>query len=56
MKQNVKGQKNQGRSKKVNLYKPRNKKSVEEDAAIQYLQAQYEKVSTFNSATICNFI
>lgn len=33
-----------GRQKKFKLFKPRKKKSVEEDAAIQYLQAQYDKV------------
>lgn len=32
------------KQKKFKLYKPRKKKSVEEDAAIQYLQAQYDKV------------
>ncbi|XP_028165918.1 probable ATP-dependent RNA helicase DDX10 [Ostrinia furnacalis] len=30
--------------KKLKLYKPRKKKSVEEDAAIQYLQGQYDKI------------
>lgn len=45
MTQDGKGQKKQGRGgKKLQLYKPRKKKSVEEDAAIQYLQAQYDKV------------
>lgn len=29
---------------KHRLFKPRKKKSVEEDAAIQYLKAQYDKV------------
>jgi hypothetical protein len=33
------------KQKKFNLYKPRKKKSTEECAAIQYLQAQYDKVS-----------
>lgn len=48
MKQNdKKGEKNKGRRKKVQLYKPRKKKSVEEDAAILYLQAQYEKVHMY---------
>lgn len=32
---------------RINLYKPRKKKSSEDDAAIQYLQAQYEKVFLF---------
>lgn len=31
--------------KKIKLFKPRKKKSVEEDAAIKYLQAQYDKVN-----------
>lgn len=45
MKQDGKEQKRQGKNgKKLQLYKPRKKKSVEEDAAIQYLQAQYDKV------------
>lgn len=29
---------------KFKLYKPKKKKSSEEDGAIQYLQAQYDKV------------
>lgn len=49
MKQDGKEQKRQGKkSKKLQLYKPRKKKSVEEDAAIQYLQAQYDKVTWFS--------
>ncbi|KAL0830257.1 hypothetical protein ABMA28_002463 [Loxostege sticticalis] len=32
------------KQKKFKLYKPRKTKSVEEDAAIQYLQAQYDKI------------
>ncbi|RVE43656.1 hypothetical protein evm_011696 [Chilo suppressalis] len=36
--------KNGNKHKKFQLYKPRKKKSAEEDAAIQYLQAQYEKI------------
>ncbi|XP_049872670.1 probable ATP-dependent RNA helicase DDX10 [Pectinophora gossypiella] len=45
MKQQAKSQQNQGKKKNGNkLFKPRKKKSVEEDAAIQYLQAQYEKI------------
>lgn len=44
MKEKDKDQKKQGR-RKVQLYKPRKKKSVEEDAAIQYLQAQYDKIN-----------
>ncbi|KAM3960106.1 LOW QUALITY PROTEIN: putative ATP-dependent RNA helicase DDX10 [Aphomia sociella] len=44
MKQNVKAFKNQGKKKKFELYKTKKKKSVEEDAAIHYLQAQYEKI------------
>lgn len=45
MKQDGTSQEKQRRHKKVQLFKPRKKKSVEEDAAIQYLQAQYDKVS-----------
>ncbi|KAJ0183055.1 hypothetical protein K1T71_001031 [Dendrolimus kikuchii] len=41
---NEKKIKNYGRRKKHILYKPRKKKSVEEDSAFQYLQAQYEKI------------
>lgn len=48
MKQESNGPKKQGNKKKVQLYKPRKKKSVEEDAAIQYLQAQYDKVRCGN--------
>lgn len=44
MKQDGKDKKKQGRTKKLQLYRPRKKKSAEEDAAIQYLQAQYDKV------------
>lgn len=44
MKHEEKNQNNQGRRKKMKLFKPRKKKSAEEDAAIQYLRAQYEKV------------
>lgn len=44
MKQDGISQKKQSRRKKVQLFKPRKKKSAEEDAAIQYLQAQYDKV------------
>lgn len=49
MKQDNKSQKKQGTHKKVKLFKARKKKSVEEDAAIQYLQAQYEKVFHLHS-------
>ncbi|KAJ8723577.1 hypothetical protein PYW08_003489 [Mythimna loreyi] len=53
MKQDGKEQKKEGRrGKKLQLYKPRKKKSVEEDAAIQYLQAQYDKI---NPAEIKSF-
>ncbi|XP_030033796.2 probable ATP-dependent RNA helicase DDX10 [Manduca sexta] len=44
MKNDKNNQKNQSRKNKFQLYKPRKKKSVEEDAAIQYLQAQYDKI------------
>lgn len=44
MKNDNKTENKQGRRKKVQLFKPRKKKSVEEDAAIQYLQGQYDKV------------
>lgn len=44
MKQDGKLQKKQRRHKTVQLFKQKKKKS-EEDAAIQYLQAQYGKVS-----------
>ncbi|CAH0399636.1 unnamed protein product [Chilo suppressalis] len=45
MKENKeKSLKNGNKHKKFQLYKPRKKKSAEEDAAIQYLQAQYEKI------------
>lgn len=47
MKQDEKTQKSQGRRKKVKLFRPRKNKSAEEDAAIQYLQAQYDKVCLF---------
>lgn len=42
-KDNQKAQKSQKKTKH-RLFKPKKKKSIEEDAAIQYLQAQYEKV------------
>lgn len=55
MKEDDKKDKNHGRRKKYNLYKPRKKKSAEEESAIQYLQAQYEKVSWwFTLAKKCN--
>ncbi|KAI5637674.1 DEAD/DEAH box helicase domain-containing protein [Phthorimaea operculella] len=44
MQKDDKKQKPQGKKKKVQLYKPRKKKSVEEDAVIKYLQAQYDKI------------
>lgn len=44
MKKEAKNLKNKAKRKNHNLYKPRKKKSVEEEAAIQYLQAQYEKI------------
>lgn len=44
MKQDSTVQKKQRRDKKAQLFKPRKKKSAEEDAAIQYLRAQYERV------------
>lgn len=36
---------NKQKKTKHRLFKPKKKKSAEEDAAIQYLQAQYEKVN-----------
>lgn len=54
MKQDGTSQKKQKQHKKVQLFKHRKKKSVEEDAAIQYLQAQYNKV--FNTIFQFNFI
>ncbi|XP_061713973.1 probable ATP-dependent RNA helicase DDX10 [Cydia pomonella] len=44
MKQQNNSQKKGERKKKFQLYKPRRKKNVEEDAAIQYLKAQYDKI------------
>ncbi|XP_026501796.2 probable ATP-dependent RNA helicase DDX10 [Vanessa tameamea] len=38
------GVKNNLNKKKHRLFKPKKKKSVQEDAAIQYLQAQYDKI------------
>ncbi|CAH1636675.1 unnamed protein product [Spodoptera littoralis] len=56
MKQDGKEQKRQGKkSKKLQLYKPRKKKSVEEDAAIQYLQAQYDKINPDEIKTFKDF-
>lgn len=46
--QNDKNKMNTGKQKKFKLFKPRKKKSVEEDAAIQYLQSQYDKVRMFS--------
>lgn len=45
MKQDNKNKQKGGRQKKVQLFKPRKKKTPEEDAAIQYLQARYDKVN-----------
>ncbi|XP_011551069.3 probable ATP-dependent RNA helicase DDX10 [Plutella xylostella] len=44
MKQDNKNKQKGGRQKKVQLFKPRKKKTPEEDAAIQYLQARYDKI------------
>ncbi|XP_026736543.1 probable ATP-dependent RNA helicase DDX10 [Trichoplusia ni] len=55
MKQESKGPKKHGNKKKVQLYKPRKKKSVEEDAAIQYLQAQYDKINPAEIKTFKDF-
>ncbi|KAF9824370.1 hypothetical protein SFRURICE_002032 [Spodoptera frugiperda] len=56
MKQEGKEQNRQGKkSKKLQLYKPRKKKSVEEDAAIQYLQAQYDKINPDEIKTFKDF-
>ncbi|XP_075975722.1 putative ATP-dependent RNA helicase DDX10 [Anticarsia gemmatalis] len=55
MKEDGKDQKKQGRRKKIQLYKPRKKKSVEEDAAIQFLQAQYDKINPDNIKTFKDF-
>lgn len=52
MKQEEKHPKAQRGRKKVLLYKPRKKKSFEEDAAIKYLQGQYEKVKILRLVTI----
>ncbi|XP_068633836.1 probable ATP-dependent RNA helicase DDX10 [Battus philenor] len=43
--QNEKPQKRPSKKEKFKLYKPRKKKGGEEDAAIQYLQAQYDKIN-----------
>lgn len=37
----------QGKKNKHKLFKPRKKQSVEEEAAIKFLQAEYDKVITF---------
>ncbi|PZC86912.1 hypothetical protein B5X24_HaOG201771 [Helicoverpa armigera] len=55
MKQDTKEQKKQNRGKKLQLYKPRKKKSAEEDAAIQYLQAQYDKINPAEIKTFKDF-
>ncbi|XP_038214026.1 probable ATP-dependent RNA helicase DDX10 [Zerene cesonia] len=44
MKKESSNNKQQGRKAKHRLFKPRKKRSVEEDAAIQYLQGQYDKI------------
>ncbi|CAK1585071.1 unnamed protein product [Parnassius mnemosyne] len=43
--QDEKVQQKKSKKDKFKLYKPRKKKSGEEDAAIQYLQAQYDKIN-----------
>lgn len=48
-------QKKGERKKKFQLYKPRRKKNVEEDAAIQYLKAQYDKVELLLLLRLRNF-
>ncbi|KAJ2950849.1 hypothetical protein O0L34_g5207 [Tuta absoluta] len=55
MQKDDKKQKPQGKKKKVQLYKPRKKKSVEEDAAIKYLQAQYDKIVPEHVKTFKDF-
>lgn len=55
MKQDTKEQKKQNRGKKQQLYKPRKKKSAEEDAAIQYLQAQYDRINPAEIKTFKDF-
>ncbi|KAH9645748.1 hypothetical protein HF086_002675 [Spodoptera exigua] len=56
MKQDGKEQTKPGKkNKKLQLYKPRKKKSVEEDAAIQYLQAQYDKINPDEIKTFKDF-
>lgn len=52
MKQDGTLQKKQRQGKKVQIFKSRKKKSTEEDAAIQYLRAQYDKVSKTTFATL----
>lgn len=55
MKQEEKDPKAQRGRKKVLLYKPRKKKSFEEDAAIKYLQGQYEKINPDDIRTFKDF-
>lgn len=43
--QNGKTVSKKSKKEKFKLYKPRKKKTGEEDAAIQYLQGQYDTVS-----------
>ncbi|KPJ10099.1 putative ATP-dependent RNA helicase DDX10 [Papilio machaon] len=44
-KQEEKAKQQKSKKDKFKLYKPKKKKSSEEDAAIQYLQAQYDKIN-----------
>ncbi|CAG4928659.1 unnamed protein product [Colias eurytheme] len=44
MKKESNNDKQKGKKAKHKLFKPRKKRSVEEDAAIQYLQSQYDKI------------
>ncbi|CAG9787999.1 unnamed protein product [Diatraea saccharalis] len=52
---NDKRYKKGSKNKKFQVYKPRKKKSAEEDAAIQYLQAQYVKIVSDDVKTFKDF-
>lgn len=56
MKQDSTLQKKQRRDKKAQLFKPRKKKSAEEDAAIQYLRAQYDRVDYHKQSFQLHFL
>ncbi|XP_072932420.1 probable ATP-dependent RNA helicase DDX10 [Epargyreus clarus] len=55
MKQDNKNQNKQGKKTKHKLFKPRKKRSAEEDAAIQYLQSQYEQINPDEVKTFKDF-